>query len=454
MAGRHRKPTTSSISVAKLAVTGAVIGSGTLGIAAQAQAATDAEWDQVASCESSGNWAINTGNGYQGGLQFSPGTWSGHGGGQFAPAANMATREQQIAIAEKVLATQGKGAWPVCGRGLSGPTPRTVTSAPVKAPATDPADPTQAPATPLDGQAPSAAAEDGAAPELQVISISQDAVVPDDVIIVSVDPATDQATTIGLLEVPATAETAALIQTGLPGDELAQSPVLTDPADPAVSPTTAVPADATVPSAGTAGTPVSTTAGTAGTTSTTVTPAVTGTTVTPIATGTTTATGTTAANGTSATTGGTTAVTAAAPANGVPHLPSPDNPPPGTSDEPVGQDTSPNVNYLKDLWHAVQNQEIDRSDLLLALTQRSFTAPLPSGTNSSGVMTGPSVPASTGTAATVPVPAGATSPVPASAGTAATVPASAGAIATVPTAAPASPVLIPVPVPADVPTDQ
>lgn len=103
MAGRHRKPTTSSLSVAKLAVTGAVIGGGTLGIAAQAQAATDAEWDQVASCESSGNWAINTGNGYQGGLQFSPGTWSGHGGGQFAPAANMATREQQITIAEKEI---------------------------------------------------------------------------------------------------------------------------------------------------------------------------------------------------------------------------------------------------------------------------------------------------------------------------------------------------------------
>ncbi|MCX6483297.1 MAG: transglycosylase family protein, partial [Mycobacterium sp.] len=134
------KPTASSLRVAKLAVTGAVIGGGTLGMAAQAQAAPDSEWDQVASCESSGNWAINTGNGYQGGLQFSPGTWSGHGGGQFAPAANMATREQQIAIAEKVLATQGRGAWPVCGRGLSGPTPRTVTSAPAT-PAKAPADP-------------------------------------------------------------------------------------------------------------------------------------------------------------------------------------------------------------------------------------------------------------------------------------------------------------------------
>ena len=97
--GRHRKPSSSSIGVAKIAVTGAVIGGGALGLTAQAQAATDAEWDRVAACESSGNWAINTGNGYHGGLQFAPSTWTGHGGGQYAPAANLATREQQIAVA-------------------------------------------------------------------------------------------------------------------------------------------------------------------------------------------------------------------------------------------------------------------------------------------------------------------------------------------------------------------
>ena len=114
MAGRHRKPAPSSISVAKIAVTGVVITGGSIGMAAQAQSATDAEWDQVARCESSGNWAINTGNGYHGGLQFAPGTWSSHGGGEFAPVANLASREEQIAIAEKVLATQGRGAWPVC----------------------------------------------------------------------------------------------------------------------------------------------------------------------------------------------------------------------------------------------------------------------------------------------------------------------------------------------------
>ncbi len=85
---------------------------------------------QVASCESGGNWAINTGNGYQGGLQFSPSTWSSHGGGEYAPAAHMATKEEQIAVAERVLATQGKGAWPVCGTGLSGATRATSSSEP------------------------------------------------------------------------------------------------------------------------------------------------------------------------------------------------------------------------------------------------------------------------------------------------------------------------------------
>ena len=130
MSGRHRKPTASAVNVAKIAFTGAVIGSGSLALAGQAGAATDGEWDQVASCESGSNWAINTGNGYQGGLQFSPGTWSSHGGGQYAPSAHMATKEEQIAVAERVLATQGKGAWPVCGRGLSGSTPRNVIEEP------------------------------------------------------------------------------------------------------------------------------------------------------------------------------------------------------------------------------------------------------------------------------------------------------------------------------------
>ena len=71
-------------------------------------------WDVIAKCESGENWAINTGNGYYGGLQFSASTWTGFGGGAYAPTANLATREQQIAIAEKVQAVQGWGAWPSC----------------------------------------------------------------------------------------------------------------------------------------------------------------------------------------------------------------------------------------------------------------------------------------------------------------------------------------------------
>lgn len=73
-------------------------------------------WDRLAACESGGNWSINTGNGYYGGLQFSASTWLGYGGGAYASRADLATREQQIAIAEKVLDGQGWGAWPTCSR--------------------------------------------------------------------------------------------------------------------------------------------------------------------------------------------------------------------------------------------------------------------------------------------------------------------------------------------------
>jgi hypothetical protein len=99
------------------------------------------------------------------------------------------------------------------------------------------------------------------------------------------------------------------------------------------------------------------------------------------------------ANGSGAVPVDVTTVTVAAPADGVQHLPSPDSLPPGTSDEPVGPQTNPNVSYLKDLWNAIQNDEVDRSDLLLALSQRSLTAPVPGGTNSSAVMADGSTPA-------------------------------------------------------------
>jgi hypothetical protein len=72
-------------------------------------------WDRLAQCESGGNWGIDTGNGYYGGLQFSAGTWTAYGG---TGAANNASREQQIAIAEKVLAKQGWNAWPACSKKL------------------------------------------------------------------------------------------------------------------------------------------------------------------------------------------------------------------------------------------------------------------------------------------------------------------------------------------------
>ncbi|MFD3810506.1 transglycosylase family protein [Rhodococcus sp. NPDC058639] len=71
-------------------------------------------WDSLAQCEATGNWAANTGNGFYGGLQFTQQTWAAFGGTQYAPRADLATREQQIAVAEKVQAGQGWGAWPSC----------------------------------------------------------------------------------------------------------------------------------------------------------------------------------------------------------------------------------------------------------------------------------------------------------------------------------------------------
>ena len=112
--------------------------------AGPAAAAEGATWDRLAQCESGGNWAINTGNGYYGGLQFSASTWQGFGGGAYAPRADLATRAEQIAVAERTLATQGWGAWPACsaklglgegdkGGAAAAPAP---SSAPAPAPAT------------------------------------------------------------------------------------------------------------------------------------------------------------------------------------------------------------------------------------------------------------------------------------------------------------------------------
>lgn len=75
-------------------------------------------WDRLAQCESGGNWSTNTGNGYYGGLQFNPNTWLSMGGGQYAPTADKATREQQIAVASKLQARAGWGQWPACTRAM------------------------------------------------------------------------------------------------------------------------------------------------------------------------------------------------------------------------------------------------------------------------------------------------------------------------------------------------
>jgi len=79
---------------------------------------TGSVWDRLAQCEASGNWATHTANGFSGGLQFVNSTWTGYGGGEFASQAWQASREQQIAVAERVLASAGWGAWPACSRKL------------------------------------------------------------------------------------------------------------------------------------------------------------------------------------------------------------------------------------------------------------------------------------------------------------------------------------------------
>ncbi|WP_433871146.1 transglycosylase family protein [Saccharopolyspora sp. CA-218241] len=109
--GKHRKQTNSGRTLTRAAVAGAVIATP---LAIAAPTAQAADWDELAQCESSGNWSINTGNGYSGGLQFSPSTWAAFGGTEYASSAHQATREQQIAVAEKVLAAQGANAWPGC----------------------------------------------------------------------------------------------------------------------------------------------------------------------------------------------------------------------------------------------------------------------------------------------------------------------------------------------------
>ncbi|MCQ0025480.1 transglycosylase family protein, partial [Streptomyces somaliensis DSM 40738] len=112
--GRHRRQQPSRLNRASLTVTiGSalpLIGAGT------AHAASADVWEKVAACESTGRWQTNTGNGHYGGLQFTQSTWEAYGGTRYAPRADLATRDQQIAVAEKVLKGQGPRAWPTCSQ--------------------------------------------------------------------------------------------------------------------------------------------------------------------------------------------------------------------------------------------------------------------------------------------------------------------------------------------------
>ncbi|MFJ9040491.1 transglycosylase family protein [Streptomyces sp. NPDC102406] len=111
--GRHRRPRQAPALVVAAGVTGSAIAIPLLA-ATSANAASTATWDKLAECESGGQWSLDAGNGYYGGLQFSQEMWERYGGLDFAPRADEASRSQQIAVAEKVLAAKGPTAWPSC----------------------------------------------------------------------------------------------------------------------------------------------------------------------------------------------------------------------------------------------------------------------------------------------------------------------------------------------------
>ncbi|MEU2248123.1 transglycosylase family protein [Streptomyces sp. NPDC019224] len=111
--GRHRRPRQAPAIVVAAGVTGSAIAIPLLG-AAGAHAADASTWDRVAECESGGTWSADLGNGSYGGLQFSPKLWKAYGGEAYAERADLASRSQQIAVAEKVLADKGPNAWPSC----------------------------------------------------------------------------------------------------------------------------------------------------------------------------------------------------------------------------------------------------------------------------------------------------------------------------------------------------
>lgn len=142
--GRHSN--VKSKRMTKLAAATAAVGASAALFSPAADAAPISDWERLAECEAGGDWSINTGNGFSGGLQFTNSTWHAFGGGQFAPAAHQATKSQQIWVAERTLAGQGWGAWPACSAKLglnSAPnldrSPNGAAAAPAPAPAAAPA---------------------------------------------------------------------------------------------------------------------------------------------------------------------------------------------------------------------------------------------------------------------------------------------------------------------------
>ncbi|MGW1991521.1 transglycosylase family protein [Embleya sp. NPDC001921] len=149
-----------------LGMAGAIVAAPLVTGLATANAASVSTWDKVAMLESSGNWHINTGNGFYGGLQFTISTWNEFGGQQYAPRADLATKDQQIAIAEKVLAVQGPGAWP----NTSGPAGLTKGSA---APAVSPGTKSTVKVTPKAAEPAESASETTAAPKIEVVPAAE-----------------------------------------------------------------------------------------------------------------------------------------------------------------------------------------------------------------------------------------------------------------------------------------
>ncbi|MGP3998959.1 transglycosylase family protein [Streptomyces sp. 8N706] len=172
--GRHRRYQPNRISQASLTVTagGAGLALPLIGVSGASAAPVDT-WDRVAECESTNDWDINSGNGFYGGLQFTQATWEEYGGTAYAPRADLATRDQQIAVAEKVLDGQGPGAWPICsvraGLTRDGAAPRIAPAAEKRTPGKAATARTSAtPASP--GQRPAADRADRTRPETYTVA--------------------------------------------------------------------------------------------------------------------------------------------------------------------------------------------------------------------------------------------------------------------------------------------